>query len=31
LVNRIFQAAKNASRVLTDAEIYALCGQTARR
>jgi 2-isopropylmalate synthase len=31
LVNRIFQAAKNASRVLTDAEIFALCGETARR
>jgi isopropylmalate/homocitrate/citramalate synthase len=26
-VSRIFQAAKNASRVLTDEEIYALCGQ----
>jgi 2-isopropylmalate synthase len=31
LVNRIFHAAKNASRVLTDAELYALCGETARR
>jgi 2-isopropylmalate synthase len=31
LVNRIFLGAKNASRVLTDAEIYALCGETAQQ
>jgi 2-isopropylmalate synthase len=30
LVNRILHAAKDASRVLTDAEIYALCDEVAR-
>jgi 2-isopropylmalate synthase len=31
LVARIFDAAKRASRLLTDAEVLALCGQTAAR
>jgi len=31
LVSRIFDAAKSATRVLSDAEIYALCGEKARR
>jgi 2-isopropylmalate synthase len=31
LVTRIFDAAKHASRVLTDAEVLALCGQAAAR
>jgi 2-isopropylmalate synthase len=30
LVNRIFDAAKSATRVLSDAEIYTLCGEKAR-
>jgi 2-isopropylmalate synthase len=30
LVSRIFDAAKSATRVLSDAEIYALCGEKAR-
>jgi len=30
LVSRIFDAAKSATRVLSDAEIYALCGEEAR-
>jgi len=31
LVARIFEAAKKSSRILTDEEILALCGQAARR
>jgi 2-isopropylmalate synthase len=31
LVDRIFAAAKNSSCVLTDAEIFALCGETLRQ
>jgi hypothetical protein len=31
LVGRIFEAAKNSSCVLTDAEILALCGETSPR
>src|ERR1019366_1677180 len=31
LVIRILHAAKNASQILTDAEIYALCGETEQR
>jgi len=30
-VDRIFEAAKNASSVLTDSELFALCGQAAPR
>jgi 2-isopropylmalate synthase len=30
LVNRIFEAAKQSARVLTDAEIHALCSEAAR-
>ena len=30
LVNRIFDAAKQSARVLTDAEISALCAEAAR-
>jgi 2-isopropylmalate synthase len=31
LVNRIFEAAKQSARVLTDAELHALCAEAARR
>jgi 2-isopropylmalate synthase len=31
VVTRIFEAAKRSARILTDEEIYALCGQPARR
>src|SRR5256885_1459551 len=30
LVNRIFDAAKNSARVLTDSEVHALCAEAAR-
>jgi len=30
VVNRIFDAAKQSARVLTDAEVLALCSETAR-
>jgi 2-isopropylmalate synthase len=31
VVNRIFDAAKQSARVLTDAEVFALCSEAARR
>ena len=30
VVNRIFDAAKQSARVLTDSEIFALCSETVR-